>query len=381
MVAQNAEMEKVKGRLTILSKYLLKQNLYLLALTLALGLGVYLLTDLFERLDNFLEAGVSMKVAAQYFLVKIPLIISQILPAAFLLAALVQLCFMAKSRELIALQAGGISLGKLLQFFLVYGFLWGCLQLIFSQGLGVWGEQYANAIWRQEVAGNAASKQRLSNVWFLDGNWVVNLDRISTASGDGTGFTGYELSENGLEVKRMVRAAKFHAQRNAWRLFEVTTAKLSSFSQKREDEVVLDLVQAPENFTVFTSKMAPAKLSLWNLGETIRQLESAGSNVEGLKTVWHSKIAYAFSLMVMGIMALAIVTWRDTVYLSVGVGLLCVFLFYVLFTVGGTLGEKGILSPFWAAWLFPLVIFGLSLLRLIWTLYPNAIRHLHRRYL
>lgn len=371
----------MKGRLTILSKYLLKQNLYLLALTLALGLGVYLLTDLFERLDNFLEAGVSMKVAAQYFLVKIPLIISQILPAAFLLAALVQLCFMAKSRELIALQAGGISLGKLLQFFLVYGFLWGCLQLIFSQGLGVWGEQYANAIWRQEVAGNAASKQRLSNVWFLDGNWVVNLDRISTASGDGTGFTGYELSENGLEVKRMVRAAKFHAQRNAWRLFEVTTAKLSSFSQKREDEVVLDLVQAPENFTVFTSKMAPAKLSLWNLGETIRQLESAGSNVEGLKTVWHSKIAYAFSLMVMGIMALAIVTWRDTVYLSVGVGLLCVFLFYVLFTVGGTLGEKGILSPFWAAWLFPLVIFGLSLLRLIWTLYPNAIRHLHRRYL
>ena len=95
--------------MSLMSRYLLRQNLFLMFMVLGVGIGLYLLSDLFDRLDDFLEAGVSAKVAITYFVVKTPLIISQILPAVFLIACILQLCIMARSRELVALQAGGIS--------------------------------------------------------------------------------------------------------------------------------------------------------------------------------------------------------------------------------------------------------------------------------
>lgn len=361
-------------RVTRLTRYLTQQNLYLLGVTLIMGLGVYLLTDLFERLDNFLEADTGLRIILLYFAVKIPLIISQILPATFLLSTLVQLCFMARSRELIALQTGGISLMKILKFLIIYGIIWACAQLFFSQWLGVWGEQYANEIWRVDISGKTASKNILSNVWFLDENWVVHLENVSTTSGDGQGFTGYELSSDGLKIMRVVRASSFHARAKVWRLKNVMISVPEDFSQNRQEELVLPLVQSPRNFQVFTSNKAPSKLSLWQLGKTIDQLEVSGSNVEGLRTVWHSKIAYAASIIIMGIVALAIVTWRDTLYISVGFGLVFVFVFYVLFTLGGTLGEKGILSPPVAVWMFPAIILCLALIRIFWVLRPRFSR-------
>ena len=179
---------------------------------------------------------------------------------------------------------------------------------------------------------------------------------------------------NFLKIMRVVRASSFHARAKVWRLKNVMISVPEDFSQNRQEELVLPLVQSPRNFQVFTSNKAPSKLSLWQLGKTIDQLEVSGSNVEGLRTVWHSKIAYAASIIIMGIVALAIVTWRDTLYISVGFGLVFVFVFYVLFTLGGTLGEKGILSPPVAVWMFPAIILCLALIRIFWVLRPRFSR-------
>ena len=41
----------------LLFRYLVRNNAFILLPTLGVGIGLYLLTDLFERLDNFVEAG------------------------------------------------------------------------------------------------------------------------------------------------------------------------------------------------------------------------------------------------------------------------------------------------------------------------------------
>lgn len=43
--------------MSLLFRYLTKNNAMILLPTLAVGIGLYVLTDLFERLDNFIEAG------------------------------------------------------------------------------------------------------------------------------------------------------------------------------------------------------------------------------------------------------------------------------------------------------------------------------------
>lgn len=92
--------------MTLLFRYLFLRHARLLFLTLALGGGMFLLTDMVERLDVLLDAGVGVSLMLVYYAARLPGIIAQILPAVFLLASVILLCLMAHSRESTALQAG-----------------------------------------------------------------------------------------------------------------------------------------------------------------------------------------------------------------------------------------------------------------------------------
>ena len=98
--------------MTLLTRYLLRNNLFLLFAILLIGTGLYVLTDLFERLDYFLDASFGLFSILWFYSLKIPFIAGQILPAVFLIAIIVQFSLMAKARELVALQSGGVSPSK-----------------------------------------------------------------------------------------------------------------------------------------------------------------------------------------------------------------------------------------------------------------------------
>ncbi|EGY27379.1 hypothetical protein DA2_0413 [Desulfovibrio sp. A2] len=357
--------------MSLLFRYLFRNNLLLILPTLAIGTGLYILSDLFDRLDDFLEAGVSFRIAAWYFVAKTPLIVSQILPAVFLLATLAQLCLMSRGRELIALQAGGVSLGRVARALVVCGMAWAVVQLGFSQVLGVSGELEAARIWSEDVRGKTAATATLRNVWFTDGPYVVNLAEVVPAKGEGRNLAAYELSPDGQAISRVIRAATFTADRAGWTLQGVTVFDPSGYLSTSHDILTLPLRQDVQAFLVTARNADPSRLPLWQLGDAIERLSESGSNVEGVRTAWHMKLAYAASLVVMALVAAAMVTWRDNIYLCIGLALVITFIFYSMFTVGGTLGQKGIVSPPLAAWGADALILGIALARLAWFLKPR----------
>ncbi len=165
-----------------LSRYLARQNLFLLLLCLGGGIGIYLLIDIFDRINNFLHAGVPTGVMATYFAAKIPLIVSQILPMVFLLSMVIQLGILAHTRELLALQAGGQSTWRVASFFLVYALLFSLVQLGFSEYLGVKGLQITSRIWKEDVR-DSGSYDLVRNLWFTDGPRIVRLGKAWPAQG------------------------------------------------------------------------------------------------------------------------------------------------------------------------------------------------------
>ena len=334
--------------MTLLFRYLARNNAYLLLPTLALGIGLYLLTDLFERLDNFIEAGVSAKVVALYFVVKVPLVISQILPVIFLLSTVIQLCLMARSRELTALQAGGISLAVVARSMLVCGLFWGVVQLGFSEWLGVEGEKESARIWKEDVRKRNLAATVLRDVWFADGPWIVSLESLNPDS-TGTGFIGYKLSPDLQGLESIVQAPTFTAAPDAWQLQNAETTNPGAFTHVVEPVLNLALTQDPATFRLVQNSK-PQQLPLWLLGDTIDKLREAGSNVENLRTAWHVKLAYAASLLVMAMVAVAIVAWNNNIYVAAAMALVATFLYYALFTLGTSLGQRGVIPPLVAAW-------------------------------
>jgi len=108
-------------------------------------------------------------------------------------------------------------------------------------------------------------------------------------------------------------------------------------------------------------------LSIFTLRQLISQLKESGSNVERLATAWHSKIAYAFALVVMTILGLALATVIRNIYALVTLSLVIVFLYYAVYVFGVSYAEEGIIGPFWGAWMANILFGTLGMAQILWA--------------
>ncbi len=334
--------------MSLLFRYIFLRHARLLLLIMGLGVGIYLLTDLVERVDIFIEAGSGIGLILQYFGVRLPSIVAQILPAVFLLATVVTLCLMGHSRELTALHAGGISFATVAVILVMCGVFWGGVQFGCSQFLASAGERYSQQIWQEEVRKKDLDDRTLDDVWFMENGWTVSIKTLR-ADGNGTGFSAFHVKDGNADVDVIVRAPKVMGSENGWTATDVVRLYPDSYRRETLPSLTLDLHQNPELF-FSTETNNLQQLPLWQLGDAIKQLGAAGSNVDGLRTVWHGKIAYAASLVVMALLGAAIVSRFSNVYIAVAISMAGTFIMYALTMFGESLGQRGALPPFMAAW-------------------------------
>ncbi len=334
--------------MSLLLRYIFLRHARLLFLIMGLGVGIYLLTDIVERVDVFIEAGAGVGLILQYFGVRLPSIIAQILPAVFLLATVVTLCLMDHSRELTALHAGGVSFASVAVILVISGMFWGGVQFFCSQMLAVQGERYSQQIWQEQVKKKSLSNRTLDDVWFMEQGWTVSVKTLR-ADGRGEGFSAFHVKENGIDIDEMVRAPHVQGSDHGWVAESATRIYPEQYRREVLPKLNLPLQQSPELF--FSTKLNNLQqLPLWELGGAIEQLKSAGSNVDGLRTVWYGKISYASSLIVMALLGAAIVSRFSNIYIAVAVSMASTFIMYALTMFGESLGQRGVLPPFMAAW-------------------------------
>ncbi|MDL2306968.1 LptF/LptG family permease [Desulfovibrio sp. OttesenSCG-928-C06] len=346
--------------MTLLSRYLLKRNLFLLLVLLGIGTGIYILSELFQRIDVFLDAGHGAGMIALYFLVKLPIIISRILPAIFLLGLVLQFSLMNRSRETIALEAGGVSPSSKLKFVLAYGLILGCMQFAFAQFLGVAGERYSTDLWQNQVKKRTASYYAIESLWFTKGPYVVHLEKAWPNSEEATGVTIYELTDGGQGIERIFRAPKAKTGKRDWVLENVSVVSPGSYVVAHTEKEHVPVLQDLNTFKTFEPKSTPAESTISDLMTNIRLLEEAGTNVEILRTEFHGRFAYSASLVVMSILGLVITMRTTNLYVGVLAALVCTFFYFILSSFFSSMGESGTISPIAAAWTPDAIFFLLS---------------------
>lgn len=358
-------------RVGVLSRYLVRQNLYLMAICLAVGTSLYLLSDIFDRLDDFIRAGLGAETILFYFVVKIPLIVSQLMPAIFLLAMVIQMGVLSRSKELLALRAGGVSYAWFIRFFIMYAMIWSVGQLVFSQVLGVFGEYEASRIWKEDVRKKQLDELTIKKLWFRDGPFIVRAEKAYPGKSRAEDITVYEFTTDNQELIRILTAKKALIDDHGWGLLDVHELDTRTFIGVTRVSQFLSVRQNLKAYAAVELKGDKAQLPLLELSKAIDKLEASGSNVEILRTVWHGKLSYAFSIVVMALMALALVTFSENVYANIGLSLILIFVQYGMHVVGATAGEKGVLPPFIAAWLGNGIMGAVAALRLSWVAMPG----------
>ncbi len=98
-----------------LSRYLLRQHLAPLGAALAALTALMLINQIAKQLSSMLGKGLPTAVIVEVFLLSVPFIVAVTLPMAVLVAVLHAFTRLAADNEITAMQAGGVSVGRLVR--------------------------------------------------------------------------------------------------------------------------------------------------------------------------------------------------------------------------------------------------------------------------
>ena len=103
-------MSRLRPRLSpVMDRFIAGQFFGPFVVCLAAFTAAYLLGDMFDRFDDLVHYGGLGLLGLEYFALKLPLIISQILPVASLAGVLLGFALLNRSGEVLACQQLGIS--------------------------------------------------------------------------------------------------------------------------------------------------------------------------------------------------------------------------------------------------------------------------------
>ncbi len=340
--------------MSIISKYLTREIFRYVAIVLTMVVSIYIAVDFFEKIDNFMEAGVPLRKIIIFFLFEIPFIIAQILPVCVLLAVLIVFGLMARNNEILALRSSGVSIRQLLKPVVSLGFLFSFMLFLFSEVIVPLTIGESNQIWLREVKKKSAVISRENNIWLKDSHRITHIKYYDRTLKAIFGVTIYYF-DNSFKMARRLDAKRGVFSNGKWKLYE---ALEQTFISKEEgyrvvfhNELVEVLDLAPENLTVIVKKSE--EMSFKELLAYVERVEDEGYDATFYRVDLHAKGAFPFICLILCIIGAGIALKgriKENLPAGIAYGIGIAFFYWVLYSFCLSLGYGEILSPGVAAW-------------------------------
>jgi len=351
------------------SRYLVRECIAFLIPVLLTFLILYLIVDFFDRLGLLLRTHANPLAAARYFLFKIPLIITQIMPPAVLTAMLVSLGILSRRNEIVAWRASGISLTQTAVPLLA-------LAAAISVGTLVWNEtvvpycmreyQYINNIEIRKRPQRGILSER--GIWYHGAAGFYSIDQIDPRRGVLLGVTIYRTGDQ-FQLRSIIEAASAQWTEAGWQTSSAVEHLIAPDGQLAARALAKDQAIIPETLNDFLEvHREPDELSYFDLRRRMRELQRKGIDPSTYLVDLHMKLAVPFTALVLSCVAIPLagrVQRHSSVAATVGAGLALGFAYWVLLALSNALGQSGVLPAVVSAWaanlIFVLVGSGLFL--------------------
>jgi lipopolysaccharide export system permease protein len=352
--------------LRILDRHVLREfSLYLL-LGLCSFVGIYLIVDLFEKIDVFVDHQAALGLILEYYLYKLPVILVQVLPLAMLLAAILSLSAMRRLNEVTAMQSCGLSPLRITLPILVLGAL-------VTVGAFALGEELVPGAYRreQETLDVRIKKKRpadamgRSDIRYMGRAGRVYLARQYVprpASLLDLSLQQFRTGAEGRELWRRIDAASarwesdglWHMETGYLRLFQDDREWVAGFRRYGDSRCV----EEPDEFA--RPESDPFFMSRSQLRDYIRRIGEGGAHVQPYQVDYHLRAAFPLANLIMVLLGscLSLRILRGTMALGFGLSVFLGFAYYGFVRAGQALGYTGHVPPLLAAWMGNLV-FGI----------------------
>ncbi len=337
-------------KLRILDRFVAWTFFKLFLLFLAASPPLFILGDLTEHLDNYIDRGLTGAQVAKAYAFQLPMYIQWSFPIAGLVAIVFTVYNMTNHREVVAAKAGGISFHRLIWPAFVAGiFLTGV-----ALELGDWApraNRIAGQILRDEDTGRT---WRTGFVYASESGVTWQVTRLTADNGMMSGLV-LERPADGSEPALNVtaRTAQWDTI-DGWTLENGYARLLYPDSTLREYKFgkmrMAGLTERPQELLETPRK--PEEMTYDEIDRMASVLERTGGNAKQLLVKQKQKLAIPVATLVVMLFGapLATTTRRGGTAYGIGISLATTMLYMLLFKIAAALGQAGTISPWSAAW-------------------------------
>lgn len=327
----------------------------------------FIIVDLVETLDKFIDKQVPKNIVFQYYLFSLPYMVVLIMPIAVLLASLLSIGTLARFNELAAMQTSGISLYRIASPLFVIGIILSAFMFVFGDYVVPVANRNKFEIKRgyiDRVPRQISSKQ--NNICILQSeNERTNIVFFDTETNIAHDVTIQKYSSGKLltrlDAKQMIQQdGNWLLKDGIFRDFQGGSESAEFFSQYKLTNFPFDMQDIKK------AQKHPDEMNTRELKKFIYQIIRNGADPQKWLVDLYLKYSFPFSNFVIIFFGIPLATMqkRSGAALGFGISLVICFVFFGLFRTFQAIGHNGLLDPMIAAWVSNIVfgIIGLVLL-------------------
>ncbi len=348
--------------MTLLDKYLVKKFLVNLMFSIGAFVTIFLVVDLIENIDKFIDRDAALSVVFYYYLYYIPYIISLTLPICMLLACLFSLGSMSQHNEIVAQKSAGVSLYRTFLPLFILSFFISIIAGIFNEFVVPWTNQERLDLYRYEIKKNPRNRgSRRNNIYLQD----KSNRKISIAFFDGTKNEAKKVSLQYFDGRQLIK--RLDAKSMTWdeqnwilhTVIERTFVDTVVTTTKYKQLVQADLNFKPENLLELQKR--PEEMSYLELQTFVKEMTAIGAEVRKWIVELYVKISYPFANFIIILFGAPIAARkrRSGTAVGIGISLMVCFIYFLFIRMGQVMGHQGTLEPWLAAW-FGNIIFSVA---------------------
>ncbi len=334
---------------------------------LAAFTAAYLLGDIFDRFDTLVHHGGLGVLGLEYFALKVPLIVTQLLPIACLAGVLLGFALLNRTGEVLACQQLGISRIEMMIPVLLIGAIISGFQFFLSETIVPAATREAKYLYEVELRGRQLEGVFANrHIWMRVRDGFLSADSYDRKKMELAGITLYRLGPD-FDVTNIFHAEHASWDGRGWVAQRVTRYKLRGGAVSSSEPPGFLINITPADLGLL--RLEPEEFSIWELNRYIHDLKKKGLDPGGYLVDRDLKYAMPLSCLIMVALGIALSLDPLPRHLSLGrsFGLAIVIGFGYWLAAGLTssLGHSGFMPAWFAAWspnlLFTMLASGIFL--------------------
>ncbi|MBC7474401.1 MAG: LptF/LptG family permease [Candidatus Sericytochromatia bacterium] len=339
--------------LKILDRYILKELIKPFSAGVAAFIVIMLSNTLFLYAEMILKSGLPANAVLTLLLYNLPAIIVVTFPVGYLFATLLVLGRIAKDSEIVALRSCGVSFTRVITPILLIALAVSYLGYLINEKVVPYTNHQSVLIARDMLTNQKLPPIKERIFTKSSDERYFYIEKVNIKKGVFEEVFVFDNTKAGYP--QVINALTASREKNKWVLHDGILRKYGKegFMNYEAKFKAMEIEFNLNNSTIFSDQKSMQEQSAGEAAKQLAEFKARGIDTRAMEVDYHLKYSLPLATFFVALIAapIGIKFAKMGTYFGVAISIALVFVWYVTYTIGRSLGATGALQPLLAAWI------------------------------